>query len=74
MQNLGGEALLFPQQPKQQVLGADVLVRQALRLFRGVGQYALTFVAQGQIHGSRDLLPHSGMPFDLFPDRLDRSM
>ena len=74
MQNLGGEAFLFAQQAQQQVLGSNVLVRKSLRFFRGVGQYALALVAQGQVHGSRDLLPNRGVPFDLLPDRLHRSM
>ena len=57
VQNFGGEALLFAQQAQQQVLGADVLVVQALGFFGAVGQHALAFVAERQIHGSGNLFP-----------------
>ena len=55
MQNLGGEALLLAQQAEQQVLGADVLVVQALGLLGAIGQHALAFVAERQIHRSGNL-------------------
>jgi hypothetical protein len=45
MQNLGGETLLFPEQPQQQMLGADVAVRKALGFLRGVGQNPFALVA-----------------------------
>ncbi|GAC1422895.1 MAG: hypothetical protein NVSMB62_19000 [Acidobacteriaceae bacterium] len=43
-EDLRGEALLLAQQAEQQVFGADVLVREALGLFCGVGEHALAFV------------------------------
>ena len=50
------------------MLGTDVLVIQTLRFFRAIRQNALAFVAEREIDGSRNLLPHGGMAFDLFPD------
>ncbi len=74
MQNFSREALLFAQQPQQQVLGTDVLVREPLGFLGGIGQHTLALVAQGQVHGSGNLLPDGRMTLDLFPDGLDRSM
>jgi hypothetical protein len=74
VQNLGGKALFFAQQTQQQMLGANVFVRKPFRLFRGIGQHALAFIAQGQIDRSRDLLPDRGVAFDLFADRFHRRM
>ena len=74
VQDLGGEALLFAQQAEQQMLGADVLVVQALRFFRAIGQHALALVAQRQIDRGRNLLPNRGVPFDLLADGFDRGM
>src|SRR5664279_5901664 len=50
VQNLGGEALLFAQQPEQKMLGADVFVAQPLGFFGPVRKHALAFVAKRQIH------------------------
>jgi hypothetical protein len=55
MQDFGGEALLFAQQPSSKMLGADVLVIQALGFFGAVGENALALVAQRQIDRSRNL-------------------
>ncbi len=74
VQDLGGEALLFAQQAQQQVLGADVLVIQPFGLFRAISQNALAFVAEGQIHGSGNLLADGGVPFDLLADRFHRGV
>ena len=74
VQNLGGEALLFAQQTQQQVLGANVLVGEALSLFRGIGEHTLTLVAQREIDRSRYLLADGGVAFDLFPNGFDRRM
>ena len=72
VQNLGGEALLFAQQAQQQVLGPDVLVAQPLGFFGAVGQHALAFVAEGQVHRSGDLLADGGVSFDLLADGFHR--
>src|ERR1022692_751115 len=69
--DLGGEAFLFAQQAQQQVLGADVLVIEALGLFGAIGQDALAFVAQRQIHGGGNLFANGGMAFDLLANGFD---
>ena len=74
MQNLSRKTLFFAQQSQQQVLGANVLVRKPFRLFGGIGQHALAFVAQGKIDRSGNLFPDRGVTFDLFPDRFHRRM
>src|SRR6185312_8197677 len=38
------------------------------------GQYPFAFIAQRQIHGSGNLLPNRGVPFNLLADRLYRRM
>jgi hypothetical protein len=45
VQNFSREAFLFAQQPQQQVLGTDVLVREPLSFLRGIGEHTLTLVA-----------------------------
>ena len=65
VQDFRGEALLFAQQAQQQVLGADVLVIQALGFLGAIRQHALAFVAEGQIHRSGNLLANGGVAFDL---------
>ena len=72
VQNLGGEALLFAQQAQQQVLGADVLVVQALGFFGPISQDALALVAQRQVHGGGNLFANRGVAFDLLADGFDR--
>ncbi len=71
VQDLRREALLFPEQAEQQVLGSDVLVVQALGFLRAIGQHALALMAERQVHGSRDLLADGGVPLDLLADRID---
>ena len=74
VQNLGGKALLFPQQPEQQMLGADVLVRKPLGLFGGIGQHALALIAERQIDAGRNLLADGRVPLDLLADGVHRRM
>jgi hypothetical protein len=74
VQDLGGEALLFAQEPEEEMLGADVLVREALGFFGGVGEHALAFVTERKIDRSGDLFADRGVAFDLFTDRLHRGM
>ncbi len=74
VQYLGCEALFFAQHAQQEVLRPNVLVRQSLCLFCGIGQYAFALVAQRQVDGSRHFFLNRGMPFDLLTDGLDRSV
>src|SRR5205823_2597565 len=68
------KAFFFPEQAQQQVLGADVLMIQTLGFLGAVSQHALALVAERQIDRRRNLFPNRGMPFDLFPDRIDSRM
>ena len=45
VQDLGGEALFFSQQTQQQMLGADVPVREALGFLGGIGENPFAFIA-----------------------------
>ena len=74
VQNFGGKALFFAQQAQQQVLGADVLVRQALGFLRRIGQHALALVGERQVHRGRNLFPDGGVAFNLLADRLHRGV
>src|SRR5208283_1893971 len=74
VQNFSREALLFAQQPQQQVLGTDVLVREKRGFVGSVCQHTLALAAQGQVHGSGDLLPDGRVTLNLFPDGFDRCM
>src|SRR5947207_1133991 len=58
------------QQPEQQVLGPNVLVREPCRFFRGVRKHALVLIAERQVQGSRDLLPRRRLSFNFLPDRI----
>jgi hypothetical protein len=74
VQNLCGEALLFAQQTQQQVLRANVLMGEALGLFRGIGEHALALVAEREVHGRGHLLANRSVAFNLFPNGFDRRM
>src|SRR5260370_5477646 len=56
------------------MLGADVLVPQALRFFRRHVKYALALRAQRQFDGSGDALADGDAGFDLFAYRFDRAL
>src|SRR5882672_3627874 len=45
-----GKRILFPQQTEQQMFGADVAMREPLRLFSAVRKHPLAFVAQREIN------------------------
>src|SRR5258706_495072 len=62
---------VLPQQAKQQVLGADVFVIETLGFLGAVGKHSLALMTQRQVDRGRNLLPDRGVPFDLFPDRID---
>src|SRR5260370_42447682 len=73
MQNLSRKALLFPQQSQQKMFGANVAVRQAPGLFRGISQNPLAFVAERKINRRRDLLSNRGVTFNLLTDGFNRN-
>src|SRR6202021_2596422 len=52
----------------------DVLVRQALSLFRRIRQHTFALVRQGEIDRSGNLLPNGGMTLNLFANRFNRSV
>src|SRR5712691_6110469 len=56
------------------MLGADVLVAEALRFFRRHIQDALALRAERHFDGSRDALANSDAAFDLFAYRFDRAL
>ncbi len=74
VQDFGGKTFFFAEQAEEQMLGADVLVREALGFFGGVGEHALAFVTERKIDRSGDLFADRGVAFDLFTDRLHRGM
>ena len=74
MQNLGGKALFFAQQPEQQMFGSDMAMGQPFRFFRGIRQHAFALIAEGEIDRGRDFFPDGGVTFDLLADRFHRGM
>src|ERR1044071_4304086 len=56
------------------MLSSDVFVRKALSFFSRISKHALAFVAQWKIDRRRNLLPDGRVSFDLFADRLNRSV
>src|ERR1700680_4277239 len=56
------------------MLGTNVLVGKAFRLFRGISKHPLALIAQRQVHGSGNLLANGGMSLNLFTNGFDRSM
>jgi len=73
-QNLRAEALLFAQDAKEQMLGADVLVPEALGFFRRHIKDAFALRAEGHFDGGRDALADGDTGFDLFAYGLDRAL
>ena len=71
MQDFRSEALLLTQQSEQQVLGANVLMAEALGLFGAVGQHALALMAEGQVHRGGHLLADGGVGLHLLSDGFD---
>ncbi len=71
MQDFGGKTFLFAQQAEQQMLGADVLVIQALGFFGAIGEHTLAFVAEREIHRGGHLLPNGGVRFNLLANGFD---
>src|SRR5260370_42698892 len=56
------------------MLGADVLVAEALRFFRGHIEDALALRAERHFDGSRDALADGDAGFDLLAYRFDRAL
>src|SRR5262249_45799801 len=73
VQDIGGEALLFAEQSKQQVFRTNVLVIEALCFLSAVGEHALALMRKRQIDRGRYLFPHGGVCFDLLTDGFHRS-
>jgi hypothetical protein len=71
VKDFGGKAFFFAQQAQKKMLRTDVLVTEALSLFRAVRQHAFTLVAQGEIDRRRYLFAYCRMSFDLLSDRFD---
>ena len=63
-----GHRPLFAKDPEQQVLGADVVVEEAVRFFSGELQDALGFGAERNLDRGRDLLAKHRAPFDFLAD------
>ena len=60
--------------PEQQVLGADVVVQQAIGLFRRGLEHALGLGAEGDLDRRRHLLAEHRAPLDLLADVLEGQM
>src|SRR6476660_3193476 len=56
------------------MLGADVLVAEALGFFRSISQHALALMAEGKINRSRDFLAHCRVGFNLLANRFNGRM
>ena len=73
-QDFRAKALLFAKDAKQQMLRADVLVAQALGLFRSHVQDALAFRAQRHFHGRGNALANGDASFNLFANGFDGTL
>ena len=73
-QDGGRDRALLAQDAEQQVLGADVVVQQAIGLFGRELEHALGFRAERDLHRGGDLLPEHGAPFDFLADVLERQV
>src|SRR6266702_1293734 len=56
------------------MLGSNVLVRQAFSFFRGVGEHALTDMAQRQVDRGRGSRTNVAAPLDFFADGFYRGV
>src|SRR5262249_55816294 len=65
---------LFAQDAEQEMLGADVVVQQAVGLFGRELQHALGFRAERDLDGRRNLLTKYRAPFDFLADAFQRQM
>src|SRR5713101_6188313 len=74
LEKLRTEALFFAQDAQQQMLGAHVLVVQAVGLFRGIFQDAVAFLAQRNLNRSGNALADGDALFDFFADGFNRAV
>ena len=65
---------LLAQNAEQEMLGADVVVQQAIGFLRRELQHTLRFGAERDLDRGRDLLPEHGPAFDFLPDVLERQV
>src|SRR5262249_24153250 len=65
---------LLAEDAEEQVLGADVVVQEAVRFFGRKLQNALGFRAERNLDRGRDLLADHRSSFDFLPDVLERQM
>src|SRR5207244_2581923 len=65
---------LFAEDPEEEVLGADVVVEQAVGFFGRKLQHPFGFGAERNLHGRGDLLPEHRAAFDFLPDILEREV
>src|SRR5947209_13598042 len=63
--------LLLAKQSDEYVLGANMLVSQPLRFFGAIREYALGWMAEGEINGSGDFFDARGIRFYLLSDGFD---
>ena len=70
-QVLGGVATLDPEQPQEQVLGADAGVAHALRFVHGVGEDLLRLLGQRQVGRGADLVEGHAIPEKLLAQLTD---
>ena len=73
-QDGGRHRALLAQDPEQQVLGADVVVQQAIGFFGGKLQHALGFGAERELDRGRHLLAEDRPAFDFLADVFERQM
>ena len=67
-QDGGGDAALFPEDPEQQVLGTDVIVKKSIRLFGRTAEDAFGFGAERDFDRRRNLLAEDRAPLDFLAD------
>ena len=71
VEDLRRHGTLFSQKSKQEVLGADVPVLQAVALFMREGQDSLCLGRQREFYRGGNLFSQQRAAFDLFANRLD---
>jgi hypothetical protein len=70
MEQLCREAVRFPQQAQEQVVGPDEFMGQALRFLRCLGQNHLAFAGNRTIDSCGDNLSNRRVCLDLLADQL----
>src|SRR4030095_11382105 len=69
-----GDRSLLAKNAEQQVLGADVVVQEPVRLFGGVLQDALGFSAERNLNGGRNLVAEDRAAFDVLANVFEREV